>query len=207
MRVRLSLRLQQWPVWVVAERGQPPGISVAGSLVRVASGGPHPPSLFAAAGTSVLSLKDGGRYLGEPVCSSLPSLQPERLPPPPCLGHSGLKLKLLWARPPPPSATGLILIKQHEEAESPGLHSFKIVALPVVLSQTGLSGLGSWGVCVWGGGAVRGGSLGTAGHLMGRERPLAPRAGPGARSPIARLLAGPTAIWIPGKGSSASPKG
>lgn len=79
------------------------------------------------------------------------------------------------------SATGLILIKQHEEAESPGLHSFKIVALPVVLSQTGLSGLGSWGV--WGGG--RGGSLGTAGHLMGWERPLAPRAGPGARSPVA----------------------
>lgn len=64
-----------------------------------------------------------------------------------CCGLSGseLKLKLPWARPPPPSATGLILIKQHEEAESPGLHSFKIVALPVVLSQTGLSGLGSWG--------------------------------------------------------------
>lgn len=57
------------------------------------------------------------------------------------------------------SATGLPLIKQHEEAESPGLHSLKIVALPVVLSQTGLSGLGS------------GGWAGTAGHLMGWERP------------------------------------
>lgn len=30
-----------------------------------------------------------------------------------------------------------------------------------------------------------GGSLGTAGHLMGWERPLALGAGPGARSPIA----------------------
>lgn len=76
------------------------------------------------------------------------------------------------------STAGLTLIKQHEEAESPGLHSLKIVALPVVLSQTGLSGLGSWG-----GGVLGGGSLGTAGHLMEWERPLTPRAGLGPGSP------------------------
>ena len=61
----------------------------------------------------------------------------------------------------------------------PPPHSLKIVALPVVLSQTGLSGLGSWGW--WGG------RLGTAGHLMEWERPPAPRAGPGTRSPVASL--------------------
>lgn len=77
------------------------------------------------------------------------------------LSSSERKLKLPWARPLPP---GLILIKQHQEAESPDLHSLKIVALPVVLSQTGLSGLGSWsGGEV--GGRVAGGSLDTGGYL------------------------------------------
>lgn len=86
-------------------------------------------------------MRDSSRYLGEPVCPLLPSLSPELLPPSP-----------LWPQRQPAKAkaavgkastTGLALIKQHEEAESPGLHSLKIVALPVVLSQTGLSGLGS----------------------------------------------------------------
>lgn len=101
---------------------------------------PPPHHRLSQAGASELPLKDSGRYLGEPVCCHCLPLSQNC-----CRG--GLrgrerKPKLPWARPPPP---GLTLIKQHEEAESPGLHSLKIVALPVVLSQTGLSGLGSWG--------------------------------------------------------------
>lgn len=55
-----------------------------------------------------------------------------------------------------------------------------------------------------------GGSPGTAGHLMGWERPLAlgVALAPGLLlPPVPRLLARPTVTWIPGKGSEASPNG
>lgn len=108
------------------------------------------------------------------------------------LSSSETKLKLPWARPLPP---GLTLIKQHQEAESPDLHSLKIVALPVVLSQTGLSGLGSWS---GGLGGVGKESLGTGGYLALAQGLLLP--------PVPRLLARPTVSQIPEKGSKASHK-